>query len=318
MSELILLLALVPQVRFGVAAVSLGAVITSVLATLAWRDAPWPLWPANLLALTLLATDPATIPRSPAGRLVYGALVGGLFWATREALLAGGQSDFFAKVFPITLANALVPAIVSLLQAPGVAASKPVRFVDRQQPAPVTIVWFVLAATLHSSLSTKAQSLEPHLVRLARTPPALDENGRVSCERNRAWCRPFSFDAEAALWGAPRARYVPDARSGRPMVETERYERLRRGEELASGWRIVRLRVWAHGLTIEVGGVASASCDAAVRSGVIVSVTCTPPGTVALASALWSRLSDRPPGGVPSALDNRGSSGYLASLSTIR
>lgn len=74
----------------------------------------YPLWPAILIALVLLATDPATIPQGGVAKLLYGMTFGVLVWAVSAALDWRGESDFFGKVLPLPLVNLLVPVFESV------------------------------------------------------------------------------------------------------------------------------------------------------------------------------------------------------------
>ncbi len=116
MAEVILLLALIPQVRLRTAPVAAGAALamfgTMLLgATLTgYKGGPGPFWPPWLLAITLLAGDPATIPSSSLSRLLFGLFLGMAYYAVSRALIFSIGTDFFAKVLPIPIANLLVPS----------------------------------------------------------------------------------------------------------------------------------------------------------------------------------------------------------------
>ena len=105
MPVLILLLALVVQSRVPVALISISA--ATVMMLLRFNV----VWPANLLVFTLLATDPATSPRSAVGRVMFGATIGALFAAFTISLNHGGVTDFYGKVACVPVANLLVPFI---------------------------------------------------------------------------------------------------------------------------------------------------------------------------------------------------------------
>ncbi len=110
MMPLLLALALVAQLRVPIVLVTLPAVL--VLLALKYGGAyhvVYPFWPGVFLAVTLLATDPATIARTGAGRLLYGIATGLSIWAVSAGLTWLGYSDFYGKVLPIPLLNLLVP-----------------------------------------------------------------------------------------------------------------------------------------------------------------------------------------------------------------
>ncbi len=108
MPFLILALALVVQSRVPVALISISAATVMMLAQFSVT------WPANLLVFTLLATDPATTPRTAVGRVVYGGLIGGLFAAFTISMNHVGVTDFYGKVACVPVANLLVPAVDAL------------------------------------------------------------------------------------------------------------------------------------------------------------------------------------------------------------
>jgi len=115
MAHLILLLALIPQLRLGTTPVALGAAITMlgtmliVFSLTGYRGGPSPWWPPWLLAITLLAGDPATIPSTPLSRLLFGLFLGFAFYVLSRAMLVSIGTDFFSKVIAIPFANFLVP-----------------------------------------------------------------------------------------------------------------------------------------------------------------------------------------------------------------
>ena len=116
MAALILLLALIPQLRLRTAPVSLGAAVgmiatmLMVYALTGYRGGPSPWWPPWLLAITLLAGDPATIPSRSNARMLFGLFLGVTFYVVSRLLLFSIGTDFFSKVIPIPLANLLVPS----------------------------------------------------------------------------------------------------------------------------------------------------------------------------------------------------------------
>jgi hypothetical protein len=115
MALVIIALSLIPQIRLRTAPVSVGVVCSMVGTMLivftltGYRGGPSPWWPPWLLAITLLAPDPATIPSASLPRLLFGLFLGAAFYAVSRALLFSVGTDFFSKVMPIPMANLLVP-----------------------------------------------------------------------------------------------------------------------------------------------------------------------------------------------------------------
>src|SRR6185369_13971812 len=67
------------------------------------------MWAPVFLSLTLLATDPATMPRTGPGRAIFGALLGVGFLVAASILVWLVGMDFYGKVVPLTFVNLLVP-----------------------------------------------------------------------------------------------------------------------------------------------------------------------------------------------------------------
>jgi hypothetical protein len=115
MPYLILALALIPQFRLRTTQVSVGAIVAmlgimmTVFALTGYKKAPSPWWPPWLLAITLLAPDPATIPSGAVARFLFGLFVGSGFYVFAKVLEYSVGTDYFAKVIPIAIANYMVP-----------------------------------------------------------------------------------------------------------------------------------------------------------------------------------------------------------------
>jgi hypothetical protein len=110
MMTLLLVAALLPQLRVPIVLVSIPAAV--VLLALKHGGAyhvVYPFWPALYIAIALLATDPATSPRTGPGRLLYGLALGLGIWAVSAGLTAMGQHDVYGKVIPVPLLNWAVP-----------------------------------------------------------------------------------------------------------------------------------------------------------------------------------------------------------------
>jgi hypothetical protein len=201
MLEIIFLLALLPQARVPIVLVSLAAVVTIYpLASLHPLMRPGPMWPAIFLAITVLATDPSTIPRTGIGRVAFGVVLGLGTVAMSTLLELGGTSDFFGKVFAIPLANILVPWFDGLSKrAPpwledSLSARKNTQHV---------VAWAVLILIWTYSGNSKQGGFEARWHESNRTPLVVfGPDGHSTCEENPIFCEPFSLVGEVRAWSA--------------------------------------------------------------------------------------------------------------------
>ena len=122
----IFLVSLPGQIRFGVAWTTLSAVVTmylfglvylAVAGTYYFVDAYIPI--AVFLGMHLLVTDPATSPRTAAGRVVFGAAYALSVIALYGLLGAAGAPRFYDKLLAVPVLNLLVPAIDRLVRRRG-------------------------------------------------------------------------------------------------------------------------------------------------------------------------------------------------------
>ncbi len=204
MMELILLLTLIPQLKVPIVLISLSALLVMLGLVESFEILhPAALWAPVFLALALLATDPATMPRSGLGKVLSGAFLGAAIVAMSSILIANGRDDFFTKVLAIPLANLLVPlfdkagaALAALLG--GVAGALEPRH-NRWHVA----AWLVAVVVGLYSTDSKRDAFEAaaynagevrHLRLTSRG------GGRPSCDHNRAWCEPFRLGDEVGLW----------------------------------------------------------------------------------------------------------------------
>lgn len=144
MPFLILALALIPQLRLRTTPVSVGAIVAmlgimmTVFALTGYKKAPSPWWPPWLLAITLLAPDPATIPAGSMARFLFGLFVGASFYVAAKVLENSVGTDYFSKVMPIAIANYLVPRF----ERAGVWVSERVpRLPSAAEPRLYTAAW---------------------------------------------------------------------------------------------------------------------------------------------------------------------------------
>jgi hypothetical protein len=218
LAELVTVLALLPQLRFRIVSVSIGALMAM------WMYSNVPIHrPAVLLAIVLLATDPATLPRKEAGKLLFGAFVGLGIGLTSLALRLAGVPDDFSKVMPIPLANALAPqfdrlgaavsafllrrvesspvlsAIASRIGTWGAPSSAGAPRAWSMPNAAMIACWIVM--TLPGFREDKRAAFEPALVWTWGTPLVVrDADDVPRCSANPVFCEPFSFYAELKLW----------------------------------------------------------------------------------------------------------------------
>jgi hypothetical protein len=189
-AEVILLLSLIPLTRFRIALISVGAAIG--LHKFSWGVG----FPSFLLAFVLFATDPATAPRTPVGQLLFGVIVGSLTFAFTNVLLSLGKSDELAKVFPITVANVLVPW---LDRVGDLRFVRRMRFLDPRWNLAHVAVWlFVAQADIAGSKPTQFL-IAPHAdydIPLVNYAP----DGFPRCRDNPTFCRPFTLVQEATAW----------------------------------------------------------------------------------------------------------------------
>ncbi len=195
MSELLVFLALVPQVRLPIVLVSVGAALMA-------SGLPVPVdlgMGGILLTLALFATDPATIPETPVGRLLFGAfLVVGIalgVWLLRMARLP----DDLAKAFPVPVLNALAPLLDRLGRR--ARSSFWVVLAPRFNLAHLAI-WLLLVST--ALYRTKRHTFEAALHWSYGTPLVIraQADDVPHCRDNPVFCRPFSFVSEAEAWAA--------------------------------------------------------------------------------------------------------------------
>lgn len=200
MAEAILLAAMVAHLRVPVVLISLSAFIAMfLLGPLFQPVAPSAHWAPILLVLVLLITDPATSPRTPGGRLLFGFAVGSSILLLSVLLTVNGVSDFYAKVLPIPLANALVPTFDRL----GHKLQERWRFIEARFNRWHVAAWFLVFVVSSLGSSTKpAFFLSDHALHRRNQTRFVTVNaqGEVTCKENAVHCSLFSFPDELACW----------------------------------------------------------------------------------------------------------------------
>lgn len=222
MTELVLLLALVVQVRVPVVLVSASAVAGLYAVGFATgRISFSPFWAPVTLVIVLLATDPATSPRKPLGRVLYGFAVGVFMRACGATLEHVFDHDFYGKVLGVLLANCFVPWFDGLAAR---ARWSPAWLEPRFNRVHVAL-WFGLMAWAVGGMDHKARDFtactgcqaahHDNRTRFVRFAP----DRRVRCADNPVSCGGFSFAAEVQCW---RRAGGPDAcGGGRPEARAD-------------------------------------------------------------------------------------------------
>jgi TPR repeat protein len=123
----IFLLGLIVQYLFSTVLVTLSAAAVLVLLNVVYtaQTGVYHFIDTNIsaavfLGIHLLVTDPATSPRTGAGKVVFGALYGLSIWILYAVLGSLGLPQFYDKLLPIPLLNLLVPAIDRLARSSAV------------------------------------------------------------------------------------------------------------------------------------------------------------------------------------------------------
>jgi hypothetical protein len=157
---LIFLVALPGQILFGVARMTLAAVVTlyaishvylAATGTYLFYDADIPI--AVFLGMHLLFTDPSTSPRSELGRLAFGALYGCGTAVCFVLLSRAGIPTFYDKLLPVPVMNLMVRAIDRVAASPALAALDPGRLVRSLTPTRRNAAWVGVWAAVFAVLT---------------------------------------------------------------------------------------------------------------------------------------------------------------------
>ncbi len=207
MLEVIFLLALLPQVRIPIVLVSVSALFTTyALAGSHTLLLPGPFWPAVFLALVLLATDPATIPKTGGGRVLFGVLLGLVTVAVSSTLEYNGMSDFYGKVLAIPVANYFVTHFDRFASSYGERAE---RWLGAQQNRYHVALWVLLVVVQTHTGVSKQGGFEAVWHRQLDTPHVVVRDSAATCDDNPVWCEPFSLVGELSLWVSDEKRTEP-------------------------------------------------------------------------------------------------------------
>jgi Sel1 repeat len=163
----IFLLGLVVQYFFSVTLVTLSAIGTLVALNFAFTkitgvylfidvNVPVP----SFIGLHFLVTDPATSPRSNAGRVLFGASYGALVFGLAGVLGHFGLPTLYDKLLPIPMLNLCVPWI-DRLAASGLVA-RLTRWEQRLQPRRLNLACMGIWAALFTLMLTTGYIEAPH------------------------------------------------------------------------------------------------------------------------------------------------------------
>lgn len=226
-TELVLVLATIVQLRLPLVLVSFGAFAGLLLASKAIGGVAFePTWAPIALVLTLLVTDPATIPRRPATRLLFGLCAGASMRVAGEVMHGVFALDNFAKVTGVFVANASTVAALWLGRRAGpwprleaLLARIDALLAPRWNQLHVALWWLLMGSRLLLT-DVKASALDhsPGIGALHvqnGTPfvrPGAD--GLAHCADNPMFCEGFSWATEARCWisGQPGGACGPGPR----------------------------------------------------------------------------------------------------------
>ena len=157
---LLFLVALPGQFLFGVASMTLSAVLTTYLCSLAYfaatgtylfYDSYVPI--AIFLGMHLLFTDPSTSPHSELGRLLFGALYGLSSVGLYVLLGAIGVPTFYDKLLQVPVLNVSVKLLDRLTRSNVLKGLEPVRIGRALAPRQRNLAYMAVWATVFVGLS---------------------------------------------------------------------------------------------------------------------------------------------------------------------
>lgn len=159
---LLFLVALPGQLLFGVASMTVSAVVTTYLCgliflqeqgTYLFLDVHIPI--PVFLGMLLLFTDPSTSPRTELGRVIFGVLYGLSTAVLYQLLLSAGAPTFYDKLLQVPLLNLSVRAIDRFARSPRVSKLSPERLgaalPPRRRYAGYTALWALTFAVMSAT-----------------------------------------------------------------------------------------------------------------------------------------------------------------------
>ncbi len=233
--ELMFVCGILLQIFFATTLVTFGAVLALTLihygGTLLLGA--WPLFNvfhiSVFLGLNLLATDPATSPRSPAGKLLFGLTWGAAIWCCYLGLRLLELPPYYDKILTVPLVNLLVP----LFERAGRAITMSFRFDRAAFIAAYAGLFLLILPTLKLQYRSAEYYFKDRLPPISspevwKSIPLVQEK-RLFCERHRRACEPWGIAEEirnyAALARELRLRYTVVQDIDRLRNATERDDR---------------------------------------------------------------------------------------------
>ena len=145
--EFIFLVSMPGQLLFGVASMTMPAVVTAFLLGSVYSAITGTFFyfgtipTAAFLGMLLLFTDPSTAPRSELGRVIYGVLYGTSVFILYGILDLFGQLTFYDKLLFVPFLNLGVQAIDRLAASPRLAWLDPARYLKMLSGRPRNLAW---------------------------------------------------------------------------------------------------------------------------------------------------------------------------------
>ncbi len=197
MTELVLIVAVVVQLKVRVVFITLGATVTLMLYTYVGNSFH-PMWAPVTLVIALFATDPATTPRSSLGKLLFGLALGLLMGIFGDILTAMGHSDFYGKVLAVPVANVFTPWFERWGQR--LETVRPLQLLSSRYNRWHVLAWAILVAALFRPEVKQGAFANSRVSPGVINQLQFNADGGLSCEQNPVHCRPFSFIDELSLW----------------------------------------------------------------------------------------------------------------------
>jgi hypothetical protein len=209
---LVLALAVVVQLRLGVALITIGAVfglwLSSALLDKLIFD---PAWAPVTLVITLLITDPATSPRDGLERIVFGFVAGVAMRLMGEAFIVAFDNDFYGKVSAVLLANLAVPHVAALRRAlvRALGESAMARIdgaLDRRwRLVHIAMLWLLVlgSSALRDGRAMRFEAYDTAFTaHVINRTPFFEPTDALApdCAANPLFCREFSVVDEARCW----------------------------------------------------------------------------------------------------------------------